>query len=226
MIIRIKETTDGDGGMFAKVRLPVSVRKQSGWLCGTTQGENRTRGRHTNVGRELWSRAPVVITSTCYWYPGLAFLDWTVGPIPSRRVASVLFPSPRSDFSLSFFHARIYVHTRAQMSVGQSLFRFFCVLLSFRVCCCYLHLHPRSLFLFFSRYPAGSRRAQMRLSRQRAVVGDMGRVSFFFLALSLVLRSPDISPFCRFLTSPHRDSFTSLAAGRSGASSFIPLLLM
>jgi len=128
------------------------------------------------------------------------FLDWTVGPVPSHWSPALV-----SVLSHAFANARIQ-YTRANLARSVLLY----TLLFPRLQC---HAHPRSLSPFlsfslsFSRCPAGSRRAQMRLSRQRARSGH--RTSFLFLRRdSLILCSPDISSFCCPLR--HCDSFTSL----------------
>lgn len=107
------------------------------------------------------------------------------------------------------------------MSVDQS--RFSCVLLFPRL------LRPPSLFV--SLFLALSRWKPSCTNEVVASAGcgrDTGRVSFFFLAL--VVRSPDISPFCRFLTASRQ--LRSIAAGprclviHSSSSLCSPIILL
>lgn len=80
--------------VFARVRPPtVNVRKQSGWLP-VERWENRTRGRHTNVGRTPVTRGGCNHVSVVPWLP---WLD--VGP--TRRIGPLVLVSFSLSFSLS-----------------------------------------------------------------------------------------------------------------------------
>lgn len=183
-------------------------------------GTRHCRGGHPkeSTSKREWSGELTPVTrGGCNHVSAVpCFLDWTVGPVPSRW-------SPLSSLSFSLTRVQTRVHTRKPRSVGPPVYS------SFRVRCAHprsLSLSPSSLSLFssFSRYPAGSRRAQMRLSRQRARSGH--RTSFLFLRRgSLILRSPDISSFCRSLR--RCDSFASLLIAflARAASSFLLLVL-
>lgn len=212
--IRVKEATANcREDMFAKVRPLVNARKQSGWLCGWT---GRTAQEDdTRTSDELRSRAAVVITSA--WYPASLIGPWV------HPVASV---PPFWFFSLSLFlspftREQTRVHTRKCRSVRVVSSAYF----SFRVCCCPPSL---SLFLSFSRYPAGSRRAQMRLSRQRAVVGTWDEFPFSS-SLSSYVR-PIFLPFVVFLLTSRQ--LHSTAAGprcfviHSSSSLCSPIILL
>lgn len=176
--------------------------------------ENRTRGRHTNVGRTPVTRGGCNHVSVVP-----CFLDWTVGP--SRRVGPPVLVFFSVSLSLSFTREQTRVHTRKCRSVRVVSSAYF----SFRVCCCPPSL---SLFLSFSRYPAGSRRAQMRLSRQRAVVGTWDEFPFSS-SLSSYVR-PIFLPFVVFLLTSRQ--LHSTAAGprcfviHSSSSLCSPIILL
>lgn len=103
----------------------------------------------------------------------------------------------------------LFSHTRANVAVGRSV----CALL-------FPHsLHPPSLFvslsLSCSRYPAGSRRAQMRLSRQRARA-----------KARVVAAARDEFPFSSLPSSYVRPTFFLLLFSTARCDSFTPPPLM